>query len=1120
MKKLFTFFIAIFFAMLTQLHAQSGDCSNPLTAVEGTNVSSFTDGPSQWYRFVMPVDGQFTISMVGLSTSHSSFEIHKGSCEGLFLGDIWEEGSVSLEKTFYAAKLDTLFVQVGSEARLLPWSLSISAKSVSAGNLCSNAVKADTGANTSTTTTGGEWYYFTPSDTGKIIFSSKSNRNDWTDNFVYVYSACNGTIENEGSFGSYYGDDYTYTLPVSAGKTYLFYIKNKVASNAGTTFDWNLSYKTFQTGNAITGAKIHVNFQDVTVSTQIDASAHTVTVNASSSADISNPELFFTVSSGASIYDANYSALQERTDDYDGLTYFISSVSNDTITYTVTADNGTEQIWTVYIKNPSKSSANDIISLTVDGSEGIINSISHTITVTVTDTVNDLFTKWVISPLAKVYHDATLLYNLSGYRYNDTITVAIVSEDSTAIQDWKIIPVLAKASDCSNATVAVLGANAGNGTNYSTQYFSFKPTTTGLYSLSTSVKQARVYVYKSCDDEGSIASGAVSTSESLTFIGRDTVNYIIEVDDLFGNDSLVISNLRKNTITDFWISYNDDWTETKNFDTVNHTASIVLDDPYADLSSLEYYFDVEAYSPIYAKVDNYNVGYQYSYEDFTNPVTFSFYNTYDSSLIASYTVTVTRRAAYTANDFLAYALDNQTGNAVIDPATRTIKIGIDTTGGIDTAALYPYFALPIGAWATDKLGTYQYSGNTSRDFRDTVAYNVYAEDSSVARWNVIPYLGDTVLKSNQANIAAYHFFVNDESIAINQDEKTISVVLPYGTSVSNLISWFTLSSGATASVSSIEQVSGVNANDLSNGTIVYVITAEDGTTTKEWTVTVSIIKNTATSITSYSLAGQTSSTVDADNHSVNVTVPYGTDLTSLVASFSLSDQATATVGSVAQVTGTSTNDFSSSVAYTVTAGDGITSQAWTVTVSVAKNTATDITAYSLAGQTSSTVDIDNHTVSVVVPYGTDVTALVATFKISDQATAVVNNVSQVSGTTANDFSNDLTYVVTAGDATTTQDWKISVSVTATSVSSIVSKNILSVYPNPNDGSFTLKLNNSISTSAKVVVAAVDGTIVYSNEFSVVGETIESINLNVATGSYIITVISGDTVNKQKIQVVR
>ncbi len=218
--------------------------------------------------------------------------------------------------------------------------------------------------------------------------------------------------------------------------------------------------------------------------------------------------------------------------------------------------------------------------------------------------------------------------------------------------------------------------------------------------------------------------------------------------------------------------------------------------------------------------------------------------------------------------------------------------------------------------------------------------------------------------------------------------------------------------------------------------MTYTVTAEDGTTTQDWVVTVTkaVVLNDEADILTYSFGTppQTGdATINSTAHTVDVEVESGTDVTNLVATFTLSDGATVKVGSVEQTSGTTTNDFSSPVTYTVTAEDGTTTHDWVVTVTkaVVLNDEADILTYSFGTppQTGdATINSTAHTVNVEVESGTDATGLVATFTLSDGATAKVGDTEQVSGTTANNFSSPVTYTVTAEDGTTTQDWVVTV----------------------------------------------------------------------------------------------
>jgi hypothetical protein len=90
--------------------------------------------------------------------------------------------------------------------------------------------------------------------------------------------------------------------------------------------------------------------------------------------------------------------------------------------------------------------------------------------------------------------------------------------------------------------------------------------------------------------------------------------------------------------------------------------------------------------------------------------------------------------------------------------------------------------------------------------------------------------------------------------------------------------------------------------------------------------------------------------------------------------------------------------------------------------------ATDFTTFTFADAGLATINGLDHTIGIEVDAGTEVTALVATFTLSPGATVKVGETSQVSGTTANDFTSPVTYTVTAQDGTTTQAWTVTVTV--------------------------------------------------------------------------------------------
>lgn len=83
------------------------------------------------------------------------------------------------------------------------------------------------------------------------------------------------------------------------------------------------------------------------------------------------------------------------------------------------------------------------------------------------------------------------------------------------------------------------------------------------------------------------------------------------------------------------------------------------------------------------------------------------------------------------------------------------------------------------------------------------------------------------------------------------------------------------------------------------------------------------------------------------------------------------------------------------------------------------------------GQVEATINSEAFTIDVTMPNGADVTELVATFTISDDATISVGAIEQVSGITANDFTDPIIYSVTSESGDVVNDWTVTVTVSET-----------------------------------------------------------------------------------------
>jgi hypothetical protein len=87
----------------------------------------------------------------------------------------------------------------------------------------------------------------------------------------------------------------------------------------------------------------------------------------------------------------------------------------------------------------------------------------------------------------------------------------------------------------------------------------------------------------------------------------------------------------------------------------------------------------------------------------------------------------------------------------------------------------------------------------------------------------------------------------------------------------------------------------------------------------------------------------------------------------------------------------------------------------------------DIVSFTFNGiDGTAIIDKDALTVTATAGETVDLTSIVPTFTLSNGATATVNGVLQASGTTANNFTNTVTYVVTSSDGNLINIWKITI----------------------------------------------------------------------------------------------
>lgn len=261
------------------------------------------------------------------------------------------------------------------------------------------------------------------------------------------------------------------------------------------------------------------------------------------------------------------------------------------------------------------------------------------------------------------------------------------------------------------------------------------------------------------------------------------------------------------------------------------TGAIAVRVPYAaNISSL-----VAAFTCSPGATVNINGIPQYSNANANN-----FTNTLDYTVVAEdgvttreYNVTVTR-GKNAACDITSFAITGQ--DSVEIDSSRTpgsIIIHMPSSSTVTSITTIPSITLSEGA-------TISPAANEQKQFSSTpVIYTVTAENGVNSKVYNVTLGANTSGGSSAAAITSYSVNIGGVNYTglINETAKTITVTLPAGIARGTGVASFTLSPGAIARINNVQQVSGTTSNDFSAAKI-YTVTAQDGTTRVNYTVTV------------------------------------------------------------------------------------------------------------------------------------------------------------------------------------------------------------------------------------------------------------------------------------------
>ena len=286
-----------------------------------------------------------------------------------------------------------------------------------------------------------------------------------------------------------------------------------------------------------------------------------------------------------------------------------------------------------------------------------------------------------------------------------------------------------------------------------------------------------------------------------------------------------------------------------------------------------------------------------------------------------------------------------------------------------------------------------------RDFKDShvtpLTYTVTAEDGSSVAYSV----SITRRKSSVAKIVS--FKVGSVNAKIDDENGRISVEVDRSISLNSIAPNIQLSKYAT-----VNPQSGVQ-RDFSNSIAVpleYIVTAEDGSTTKKYEVTITHKKSNKAEITLFKV-GNVEAVIDQNSNTIKAEVEKSVDLKKIRPEIVASEYAVVSPKSGDE------KDFSNSenepVRYNVTSEDLSKIKGYNVTITHKKSSEARIISFKI-GDVKGKINSDD-TIDVLLKFGTDLTDITPAIEISQYA-----KISPANGM-KQDFSNGKTveYTVTS-----------------------------------------------------------------------------------------------------------
>lgn len=652
------------------------------------------------------------------------------------------------------------------------------------------------------------------------------------------------TATASGTAGTYYSDvdliattpNVTYdngaTAPVTVGANY---VPMALTASSTTQTTANLSWTAF------TGASKYTVYDNgIPIASGLTGTTYNVTNLTAGSTHSFYIEAFNSVND---YMDASNTASVTTVGPYN--VTVLGQTTNDntpTITGSTNAPNGTSVRITVNGQNYTGSVSNglwsaDVTAVLADNtysvSAVILNAASNTgtgsvtvDTVAPTITVNSLTTQNrtpTITGTTNAPNGRTVTLTVNGQQYTGTVLSGA----------WSIAVTNSLADNTYTVSASVSDVAGNIGTNSGTLIVDNIPPTITVNSLTTNNRTPIITGNTNAPNGSTV---------SLTIDGKDFTGTVSS-----GTWSVSVTHpLGDNTYTAF-ASVSDAAGNTG-----SNTGTVIIDNvaPIITVNSLTTKNRTPTITGTTDASDGRTVTLTVNGQQYTGTVSGGAWSIAVTNSLADNTYTTSASVTDVAGN-----TGTNSGTLIVDNVPPTITVN-SVTNNHNTPIITGSTNAPNGSTVTLTINAHQYTGTVlngswSIEVTDPLPDNTYTASASVSDeagntgTNTGTVTIDTYVKSSDANLANITVSSGSLSPSFGSQTTAYQVNVVNGVSTIN-VAGFVQDSKSTLKINNISVSSGTSLNDIplavGNNTITLVVTAEDGVTTKTYTLTVTRAK--------------------------------------------------------------------------------------------------------------------------------------------------------------------------------------------------------------------------------------------------------------------------------------